>query len=246
MKSTQTGHRWAAMMVAAMLMMLAAAIASPAQTYKVLYSFSGGSGSQPVAGLVRDAGGNLYGTTSSGGLRWGTVFKLNKSGKETLLYRFAGGVDGANPFGALLLDSAGTLYGTTAAGGLGYGTVFKVDQSGHETVLFSFTGGMDGASPYDGLVRDEAGNLYGTTLYGGSGTGCYPLSTIGCGTVFELDVAGREAVLYSFSGGSDGGLPYAGLIRDGAGSLYGTTQPGGRHLVRYVRLRNGFQTGCQR
>src|SRR5439155_2369757 len=126
----------------------------------------------------------------------------------------------------LIRDSAGNLYGTTCCGGtFNYGIVFKVDTSGNETGLYSFTGGADGASPlYVALLRDGAGNLYGTTQNGGD-TSCDP--PYGCGTVFKLDSAGNETVLYSFVGGTDGQYPLAGVIRDASGNFYGTTSRGG-------------------
>jgi uncharacterized repeat protein (TIGR03803 family) len=125
------------------------------------------------------------------------------------------------PFAGLILDKAGNLYGTTAYGGAsGLGTVFKLDTSGNETVLHGFTGtGGDGANPYAGLIMDKAGNLYGTTGYGGAS---------GAGTVIKLDTSGNETVLHSFTGyPSDGATPFAGLIMDKAGNLYGTTISGG-------------------
>lgn len=92
------------------------------------------------------------------------------------------------------------------------------------TVLYNFTGGpTDAAYPEAGLVRDETGNLYGTTWSGGSGSACdNAFGSSGCGTVFKVDTGGTETVLYSFTGGADGGYPFAGLIRDTAGNLYGT------------------------
>ena len=187
----------------------------------VLYSFTGGSdGAVPFSGLVRDAAGNLYGTTLSGGASSsGTVFKVDLAGNETVLYNFAGGSDGAAPFAGLVLDAAGSLYGTTQSGGASSsGTIFKVDSAGNETVLYNFTGGSDGANPIAGLVLDAAGNLYGTTNVGG---------TMGSGAVFKLDSFGNDTVLYSFTGGSDGGSPVASLVRDKAGNLYGTANLGG-------------------
>jgi uncharacterized repeat protein (TIGR03803 family) len=188
---------------------------------KVLHSFTGGvDGAYPEAGLVRDSAGNLYGTTEGGGAYGaGVVFKLDKTGAESLLYSFTGGADGANPWAGLVRDSAGNLYGTTEAGGADNdGVVFKLDTTGTETVLYSFTGGADGAGPVAGLLRDSAGNLYGTTTNGGA--------CINCGLVFKLKANGKEKVLYSFSW--DGGAyPWAGLVRDSQGNLYGTTQDGG-------------------
>lgn len=203
-------------------------------TETVLYSFTGKEdGGTPYAGLVRDLDGNLYGTTVSGGdagsscsfraePRCGTVFMLDKQGKETVLYSFTGRSDGANPQAVLVRDSAGRLYGTTTFGGtFGFGTAFMVESEGKETVLYSFSGGADGGLPFAGLVRDSVGNLYGTTLQGGGAANP-------SGTVFELSPSGQETVLHSFTAGADGGFPlFGGLSQDAAGNLYGTTQSGG-------------------
>jgi uncharacterized repeat protein (TIGR03803 family) len=208
----------------ALAVVLASAVfatqSAQAQTYNLLHSFTGGAdGATPDAGLVLDAAGNLYGTTVAGGAsNLGTVFKLDKTGKETLRYSFLGGADGATPYAGLILDGAGNLYGATEVGGASNsGTVFKLDTTGVETLLYSFTGGADG-TPDVGLVRDAAGNLYGTTFAGGAPS---------FGTVFKLDTTGTETVLYSFTGGADGGSPFGGLVRDAAGNLYGTTIEGG-------------------
>ena len=187
----------------------------------VLYTFTGGAdGGGPYGPLVRDSKGNLYGTTYQGGAsNVGVVFKIDKSGNETVLYTFTGGADGGYPYGALILDSEGNLYGTTNGGGAsGAGVVFKINTSGKEIVLYSFTGGNDGGYSTAGVIRDRAGNLYGTTSGGGAS---------GAGVVFKVDPTGHETVLYSFTGGADGGSPGAGVIRDPAGNLYGTTAFGG-------------------
>jgi len=194
----------------------------------VLLDFDGEDGAGPTADLVRDAAGDLYGPTQYGGTGGcnspgcGVVFKLAKTGEETLLHSFTGtGGDGNNPYAALVRDAAGNLYGTDAGGAYGYGTVFKLDKTGKETVLYSFTGYPDdGCGPVGGVIRDAAGNFYGTTLFGG---------TSDWGTVFELDKTGKEAVLYSFTGGSDGRNPWAGVVLDAKGNLYGTTEAGGDH-----------------
>jgi uncharacterized repeat protein (TIGR03803 family) len=203
---------------------------------KVLHSFSGtaGDGANPNASLVLDTAGNLYGTTTLGGAYgYGSVFVVIKSGGEKVLHSFAGfGGDGANPYASLVLDTAGNLYGTTNGGGAyGYGTVFVVNKSGEEKVMYSFTGiSGDGANPYASLVRDAAGNLYGTTLLGG---------TYNYGTVFVLDKAGREKVIYSFTfAGVNGDGPSAGLIQDTAGNLYGTDQWGGDYGLGSVFVVN--------
>jgi uncharacterized repeat protein (TIGR03803 family) len=187
----------------------------------VLHSFGAvPGGSKPDAGVIRDASDNLYGTTTSGGARgFGVVYKLDPSGHETVLHNFTGGADGGVPYAGVIRDAAGNLYGTTALGGtVGNGVVYKLHPTGHETVLYRFTGGTDGSQPYAGVILDSAGNLYGTTPFGG---------TAGNGVVYKLDPTGHETVLYSFSGGADGGRPYAGVIRDSAGNLYGTTYLGG-------------------
>jgi uncharacterized repeat protein (TIGR03803 family) len=196
---------------------------------KVLFTFTGNmkqDGAYPLAGLVRDVAGNLYGTTSYGGTHgWGVVFKLSPTGSETVLHSFTNGADGAYPAAGLIQDAAGNLYGTTyGAGAHGFGVVFELircdsEPSGYEfRPLYSFTGGAAGAYPLAGLVRDMAGNLYGTTSYGG---------THGWGVVFKLSPTGSETVLHSFTNGADGAYPAAGLIQDAAGNLYGTTTQGG-------------------
>jgi uncharacterized repeat protein (TIGR03803 family) len=175
----------------------------------------------PRAGLVMDRVGNLYGTTygDNGSTSLGTVFKLNKAGHKKVLHNFTGR-DGEYPEAGLTLDKAGNLYGTTLSGGSdNYGVVFKVDKGGNYSVLHSFTWGpSDGGNPRAGLLMDTAGNLFGTTSFGGS---------YECGVVFKLDKTNTETILYNFTGGTDGGQPFAGLIMDKSGNLYGTTSLGG-------------------
>ncbi len=145
--------------------------------------------------------------------------KLDSAGNETILHRFTGGADGAGPAAGVIRDAKGNLYGTTPGGGAaGAGTVYMVSSSGQETVLYRFTGKGDGGGPRGGLTRDAAGNLYGTASTGGASN---------AGVVFMLSPAGQETVLYSFTGGADGGDPVSGVIRDQAGSLFGTTLNGG-------------------
>jgi len=208
-------------------------------TEQLLYSFGGypSDGVSPLAALVMDTKGNLYGTTSGGGSNGpGTVFELvNSAGSytEKLLYSFAGpaaggqGADGAHPLASLLADAAGNLYGTTNVGGAyGGGIAFElVNSSGvyTEHILYSFGASSgDGLNPVGGLITDGSGNLYGTTPSGGANSQ---------GTVFELvnsSATYAERILYSFTGsGGDGANPQASLVMDAAGDLYGTTLNGG-------------------
>jgi len=222
----------------------------------VLHSFAGSPDGAFPSGLVEDAAGNLYGATIEGGIAasggpcgsfgCGTVFKLTKTGQETVLYRFTNSNgDGENPFTTLVLDKKGNLYGTTQTGGISScaqvadecGIVFKVSQAGHETILYQFKGSPDGRQPFGPVVFDAAGNLYGATYWGGTGTECG--TQVGCGTVFKLTKGGKETVLHSFSGGKDGGVPFFGVAIDGAGNLYGTTQEGGN-----PKCQNNFGSGC--
>ncbi len=198
-------------------------------TETVLYSFSGSDGSSPFADLVMDKSGTLYGTTVGGGSSSaGTVFAFNSSGLTTL-YSFTGGADGSAPYSGLVLDNKGNLYGTTEVGGSsGLGTVFKVNiKTKKETVLHSFTGQPDGSYPlYGNLLMDKLGNLYGTATEGGSSN---------VGAVWEVSAKGKETVLYSFAGGSDGEYAFEqSLASDGKHTLYGTTEDGGAHSVGVV------------
>src|SRR5215469_803560 len=192
----------------------------------VLHSFGGGrDGAYPSSGLLMDNSGNLYGTTAEFGNdanchhQCGTVFSVTPNGHERTIYTFSGG-DGASPRGSLFADSSGNLYGATAYGGgsCQCGVVFKVAPDGTETVLHRFFGGDDGVFPLSGVIGDAQGNLFGTTEHGGPAN---------FGIVFRIAPNGTEKVLHTFSGGSDGASPDAGLIRDKHGNIYGTTVGGG-------------------
>ena len=198
---------------------IAVAASGSAQTYTVLHTFTGGAdGGGPVATPILDARGNLYETTPDGGSH-GLVLKLDSQGKETVLHAFSGSPDGSAPFSSLIRDAQGNLFGTTLVGGrFNLGAVFEITAKGKERVLHSFNGTKDGSNPYASLVRDSAGNLYGTTFTGGAHN---------AGTVFRLAPSGNFSVLYTFAGGRSGANPYAGLIRDAKGNLYGTAETAG-------------------
>jgi uncharacterized repeat protein (TIGR03803 family) len=162
---------------------------SAAGVETILHQFQGSTkndGADPIASLIMDGQGNLYGTTFYGGASGrGTVFQITPAGTETVLYSFKGSPDGAGPSGSLLLDGQGNLFGTTAGGGAhGHGAVFEITNSGTETVLYSFAGSPDGHEPKDGLAMDAQGNLYGTTYGGGNNSSTCAVE--GCGVVFEI------------------------------------------------------------
>jgi uncharacterized repeat protein (TIGR03803 family) len=186
-------------------------------------------GYNPTGPMVVDAQGNFYGATRNGGpTNNGTIFKIDSSGNETVLYNFEGQADGSLPLG-LVLGPDGAFYGATSctyecySGG---GNLFKVDTSGNLTTLYTFTGGADGNVPNGNLLIDPAGNIYGTTNLGGTGP-CSEDGYTGCGTIFKLTPGGTESVLYNFQGTPDGQSPSSGVIADGKGNLYGVTLWGG-------------------
>ena len=197
----------------------------PSGVESVLHAFTGPpDGKLPMAGLLLDAAGNLYGTTFEGGPSFfGAVFKVDANGNETVLHGFAGA---GSPHAGLISDSAGNLYGDLEFGAMenAVGSVFKIDPSGNYTELFAFDAKNEGRAPRARLALDAAGNLYGTTNVGGTG-GCE--FNNGCGVVFKLDPNGNETVLHNFTSGADGAHPDAGVVIDAAGNLYGTTRDGG-------------------
>jgi uncharacterized repeat protein (TIGR03803 family) len=163
------------------------------------------------------------------------VFKVSPSGSEEALYAFTGEADGGSPESSLIEDSEGNLYGTTPLGGnlafcqsRGCGTIFEVTPSGHEQVLYAFTDGNDGANPVAPLIKDGRGGFYGTASEGGVDQGVCTVQASGCGVVFDLTKKGQLKTLYTFNGYPiDGDQPFAGLVRDKQGNLYGTTYFGG-------------------
>jgi len=221
--------------------------------FTVLHSFTGPpDGGFPFANLILDQASNVYGTTLEGGSNsgvcvdsggCGTIFEIDTSGEESILYSFKGPErDGQFPYGGLLRDSAGNLYGTTWGGGTsglsacentGCGTVFALNAAGEERVLYNFTGGADGANPHAALTLGADGRFYSTTYMGGA---------YDAGTVFAVTRQGVESVIHSFDFDGtvkDGDDVWGGLIRDPSGHLYGMTF-GGYNLS----CEPGFQIGC--
>ena len=229
-----------------------AADPAAAASYKILHNFSAGfDGQGPLASLIMDAKGNLYGTTGDGG-GWtaGVVFELSPpattGGKwtETVLHSFAASyTDGKVPVASLIMDANGNLYGTTWRGGANnLGLAFELSPPAttggkwKEKMLYSFgASSTDGILPRAGLIMDANGDLYGTTYGGGASSLCG--TTYGCGAVFELSppaatTGGKwtEKLLHSFGASSaDGFTPLASLFMDANGHLYGTTYVGGAH-----------------
>ncbi len=212
----------------------------PSGTETVLFTFFDSDihhqqnydGFRPYGSLLRDGSGNLFGTTLGFGAKLtGSVFELSPNGNESVLHWFGTYKhDGRFPNGGLVMDSQGNLYGTTNVGGQyggdESGTIFEINAAGVESVLHSFGGRKgvkNGTGPNGGLLLDAEGNLYGTTAWGGNTSNC----AIGCGTVYEFSPAGVETGLYTFAGTPDGATPMGGLIRDGQGNFYGTTEFGG-------------------
>ena len=204
-----------------------------------LYAFTGGAdGGLPESWLIQASDGNFYGTTSQGGANnTGTVFRMTLGmtnivgtitniATVTTLYSFTGSDDGANPIAGLVQGSDSNFYGVTPRGGVNNtGTVFQITPAGVLTTLHGFTGGADGGYPMGGVIQGSDGNLYGTTSQGGANN---------TGTVFQVSTAGTFTTLYSFTGGTNGAIPQAGLVQGSDGNLYGTASIGGSNTYGTV------------
>jgi uncharacterized repeat protein (TIGR03803 family) len=213
-------------------------------TYTILHKFSAkesdNDGAMPVGGVIVDATGTLYGTTSQGGgtsctvpgTGCGVFFSVSPGGSYNILYRFQGGSDANDPVSTLAPGPGGALYGASFFGGdtgsacvwgsFGCGVVFKLVPNASrtawsETVLYRFSGGTDGSNPNASVVVDGTGAVYGTTSFGG---------TSKLGTVFRL-ANGSEQVIHNFAGGGDGSSPSSPLSIGAGGVLFGTTTAGG-------------------
>lgn len=190
-----------------------------------LYSFSSSgpsatNGFSPKGGLVVDANGNLYGTTTQGHNNVGTIFEISAGNHAlTTLYSFSGGADGGFPDAGLVADANGNLYGTASGFESNIGTVFEFSANTHSlTILHSFSG-PDGSNPESGITFDSSGNLYGTTNYGGANN---------LGTVYEIAADTHQLTTLATFNGANGSHPELGnLTIDSQGNLYGATDRGG-------------------
>jgi uncharacterized repeat protein (TIGR03803 family) len=229
--------------------LLTAALPAQTQTFAVIHSFTGAiDGANPYAGLTMDQGGNLYGTTSAGGVGNGTAFRASLKNSYWVvqtLYGFQGpshSNDGSHPAARITLHN-GIVYGTTQAGGLagcannnGCGTVFYLRPPltvcrtslcpWTETVLYRFAGHADGGNPVGDLVVDQSGNVLGATSGGGSSACSYQPGNA-CGVAYMLTAGGGESVLYQMPAGSGGTYPESGVTVDRSGNLFATTSQGG-------------------
>jgi uncharacterized repeat protein (TIGR03803 family) len=229
----------------ALILLFTAAVASSSgQTPSSVYTFGGPDGEAPQ-GLIQGTDGNYYGVTFYGGVNsscpgganCGTAFKITPEGARTTLYSFcskAKCADGYNPVGTLVQGADGNFYGVTNDNGYtncqaACGTVYRLTPGGALTTLHTFDG-TDGAAPTGGLVQDSYGYFYGTTLYGGNLSNCEPNVPCGVGTVFKISPTGKLTTLYKFcaqTACADGAYPFAGLVRDEDGTMYGATGGGG-------------------
>ncbi|MGA8756166.1 MAG: choice-of-anchor tandem repeat GloVer-containing protein [Stellaceae bacterium] len=231
--------------IATVISPLQSRAATPTLTTLATFNFT--DGSQPAAGVIADANGNLFGTTVTGGANdYGTVFEIAKTASgyasnPITLYSFCKSLppctDGANPSGGVIADTNGNLFGTTFNGGAHqFGTVFEIPKTAaggyasNPIILYSFCKSLspctDGEGPNGNLIANANGNLFGTTFNGGAHQ---------FGTVFELlkTAEGYDntlTILYSFcaqSGCADGATPSGGLTVDANGNLFGMTEEGG-------------------
>jgi len=216
--------------IAIMALGMAVSVSQPgrAQTLKVLHQFNvgqAGEGRLPHGKLLRDATGNLYGTTLDGGSNGaGSVFKLDPAGQETILLDFDTLVSGDSPDTPLVQDEAGNLFGEVQVGGPGNagGVLFELPAEGGFDALHVFARGKNSpVIPTGGIFRDQSGNIFGTTIGGGH------TCTVACGTIFRLNPGGKLRLLYKFTGGADGGSPFGPLVRDAEGNFYGVARDGG-------------------
>jgi uncharacterized repeat protein (TIGR03803 family) len=221
MTNAQGSPRWAAGMITAILIVLAAAIAAPAQTFTTIYNFTGPDGNNPLGSLVQATNGDLYGTTVYGGTdNDGVIFNITPGGTLTTVASF-NGTNGNNPYSGPIQVTDGSFWGTTNSGGSSaLGSIFRLSSAGIQEP-FSFQA-ADGTPPQGSLVQGSDGNFYGTTFDGGRSNQ---------GTVFRVTPSGKTTTIYSFctqaTQCADGQNPVSGLVQGSDGDLYGMTNRGG-------------------
>lgn len=206
--------------------------------FKILHTFTGTDGQNIYAGLVQGTDGNFYGCSAAGGSSSdGVIFKMTSAGKVTVLHNFDG-TDGSGCSYALVQASDGDFYGTAGGGSDGFGVVFKITSGGTYSVIHNFNGTTDGSYPSSPLIQATDGNLYGVT--GSQGQVDY-------GSVYKVTTSGTLTTLYSFTGGTDGGIPQSALMQHTNGLLYGDTFMGG-NLNCFTSIYYGGQVvivaGC--
>jgi uncharacterized repeat protein (TIGR03803 family) len=225
-----------------------AATHAVAQTYTVVHTFTGGSDGTNPNQMIRDAQGNLYGTTYAGGASacnghdgaCGTVFKIDPAGNETVLFTFPGGNGGSSPLAAVTEDAAGNLYGTTEGDGfLGASVIYKLAPSGKEISYVPPSGGSLDSS----VVLDKQGNIYGMDPFGGVPNCGWNRNELGCGTLFRLTPQGKFTTIHTFSG-TDGMQPEGGMVMDAQGNLYGTAFAGGIRTCLTTGYGDQDSPGC--
>lgn len=228
-----------------------AAHPTQAQTYTVLHAFDAGTDGAVPGPIIRDAQGNLYGTTRFGGIidcgedTCGTIYKIDASGNETVLFRFGGSTNGSNPLSALFRDTAGNLYGTTQGNGFdgGQSVVFKLAPNGNETTLFLAGNVNQGCCLDSPVAVDAQGNIYGMSPFGGVPNCGLNNDGLGCGTLFRLSPTGEFTLLHVFDG-KDGMQPEGGVVLDGKGNLYGVAAYGGELSCNYPASGQPSEPGC--
>lgn len=208
---------------------------TPAGVFTVIYSFgttNSKGGIFPVAPLTLGPDGNLYGTTSSGGIGNGVVFRISTTGSYGVVHTFDSS-NGGSPYAPVSFGADGAMYGTTLYGGYNVaGTVFRLTTGGAYKVLHSFgSGSQDGKSPYAGILPASDGGFYGATSSGGAG---------GFGTVFRITSGGSYSILHSFAG-TDGSRAQSALLQMPLGAIYGQAASGGAYGKGVIYALTGLK-----
>ena len=213
---------------------------APDGTETILHAFAGDAyndGSGPTGTPVRDLAGNLYGTTYYGGQGdAGTVYRIAPDNTARILYVFTN--PAVHPHQGLAIDREGNLFGTTEETSGHYATeVFEVDNKNQESIVYDLSAGTGNGVGLTSLLADRKGNLYGTLASGGGNRTGACEQYGGCGAFFVLDPWSHQVTVLHGFGGSDGQLPYSGVVTDGRGNFYGTTKWGG-----LTKWNNGYST----